>query len=205
MKLSSSKKLTTPYFRTSHLLRWPTPFLCSVSPKTVLTFWDRLRSVCGMCIALKKSTLTYDFVSHWFFLRWDTKNLSFIKFWGQVCDLASNTVGSSPSLSCAVPPPCWDLCAFKKALPFGSSEHLMSCAVWRSKTTALLPLTMSTMIKDITGWNLSKHFHRRPTPAKRKRKTNNRRKGPALLKVCHYTYCKSTSILLCWIPPCWRC
>ena len=177
-------------------------FLSSPCLRVSLAFWDRLRclwnvycskevhSYLWLCLPLILSAMRHKESEFYKVLRpgmWSHFKHSGFKSQSELC--CSTTF--------------WDLYAFKKALPFGWSEHLMSCVVWRSKTTSLLPLTMSTMIKDITGWNLSKHFHRRPTPAKRKRKTNNCRKGPALLKVFNYIYCKSTSILLCWIPPRW--
>ena len=66
----------------------PTLSVKCVSPKAVLAFWDGLHSVYGMCISLNKShflPITLSLTE--FFLRWDIKNLSFIKSWDQVCDL----------------------------------------------------------------------------------------------------------------------
>lgn len=47
----------------------------------------------------------------------------------------------------------------------------MSCVVWRSKTTPLLPLTMSTMIKDITRGNCQNIFTEGPLLQKQKQIT----------------------------------
>ena len=46
-------------------------------------WWDTL---CGLCLSLNPNNLplTYHCVSHWTFLQWDIKNLSFIRSWNEV-------------------------------------------------------------------------------------------------------------------------
>ena len=78
------KKLAIPYIRASCLLRRPTLSVECASSRATLVFWDRWHSVYGIHISLNKSP-SYHFASSWIpsVVR---HNLSFTKFWDQVCD-----------------------------------------------------------------------------------------------------------------------